>query len=76
VSGSREDGKKLKKAGIPSGMVALGIPGLHSERQNVGEEAIDLDEQGKNKAGKQDKCHRSSGEKLGEISHRRLSKVK
>jgi hypothetical protein len=67
--------KSLKKQGSHWASVALGIPGLHSKRQNVGEEAIDLDEQGKNKAGKQDKCHRSSGEKLGEISHRCLSKV-
>jgi hypothetical protein len=53
---------------------AAGDPWLaSSERQNVGEEAVDLDEQRKNEAGKQDKGHWSRGEKLGEIRHTYLS---
>jgi hypothetical protein len=46
-----------------------------SESQDVGEEAIDLDEQPKNEGGEENERHRSCGEKLGEISHTCLSRV-
>jgi hypothetical protein len=62
---------RLREAGIPEAL--WGSLPLYLERQNVREEAIDLNKQGKEEAGKQNEGYWSGGEKFGEVSHIDLS---